>query len=96
MTMHDAEAVKQNLEKALNEKSIDGLNDMEVFIAPKNKSDFKSFKKLWRNTTYVVALTTLAHADMNVYVCDKNFEMNRDEFETLDQFVERTGLKFNY
>lgn len=95
MTMQEAELVKQKLEKALNEKTKDGLKEIEIFIAPSSQHDFESFKKMWRNTTYVVALTTFGHADMNVYVCDENFSTNRDEFERMDEFIIRTGIKIS-
>lgn len=91
MTIQDAENVKQKLEKAINEKTKDGLKEIEVFIAPSSEHDFESFRKMWRNTTYVVALATYGHADMKVYVCDENFVANKDEFETIDEFIKRTG-----
>lgn len=92
MTLQDAEIVKQKLEKALNERTREGLKEIEVFIAPSIAHDFESFQKMWRNTTYVVAVSTYAHADMNVYVCDENFANNKNEFEALDEFLKRTGF----
>lgn len=96
MTMQDAEAVKQKLEKALNEETKDGLKEIEIFIAPSSEHDFESFQKMWHNTTYVAALATFGHADMNVYVCDENFVSNRDQFETIDEFTNRIGLLLKF
>jgi hypothetical protein len=93
MTMPEAENVKQKLEKAVKEKSKDGLKEIEVFIAPSTEHDFESFRKMWRNSTYVVALATYGHADMKVYVCDENFIANKEEFETFDEFTNRTGIE---
>ena len=93
MTIQDAENVKQQLEKALNEKTKDGLKEIEVFIAPSSELDFVSFQKMWRNSNYIVALATYGHADMNVYVCDENFVDNKNEFESLDKFINRTEIE---
>lgn len=92
MTLEQAENVKQKLEVVLNETTQDGLKEIEVFIAPANSNEFESFRKMWRNTTYVVALATFGHADMNVYVCDENYVANQEEFETLNAFMTRTKI----
>jgi len=93
MKIQDAEKVKQNLEEAIKEKSNAGLKEIEVFIAPSTEHDFESFRKMWRNSTYVVALATYGHADMKVYVCDENFVANKEEFETMDEFIKRIGIE---
>ena len=92
MTLEYAEIVKQKLEQTLKKETNYRLKEMEIFVAPSAKQDFTSFIKMWRNSTYVVALATVGHMDMNVYVCDSNFNGNEDQFETFNQFAKRINL----
>ncbi len=92
MTLDEAEIVKQKLEDIINRQVKEGLKEIEVFIAPSLSHDFEAFRKLWRNTTYVVALATYGHADMSVYVCDENYVSSADDFETIEEFSARTGI----
>ena len=71
------------------------MKKIEVFVAPSLQQDFENFRKMWRNTTYVVALTTFAHCDMNIFMCDNDYARTQDDFETIEEFSKRTGIRFS-
>ena len=90
MTLDEAESLKQKLEQILVQNTREGMKEMEVFVAPGVQQEFEAFRKMWRNSNYVVALATYGHADMTVYVCDENYLEN--DFEGIEQFSRRTGI----
>ena len=94
MLLEQAENIRQKIEVILNEKTREGLKEIEVFVAPSSSQELAGFIKMWRNSTYVIALTTYGHVDMNVYLCDRGYAANQYEFETIDAFSRRTGVDF--
>ena len=95
MTLNEAESLKQKFEELILRNRPNETKNIEILVGPSHETDFSAFLKMWRNSTYVVALTTFAHCDMNVFICDKDYVRTQDDFETIEEFSKRTGMRFS-
>ncbi|RYZ54553.1 MAG: hypothetical protein EOP49_04870 [Sphingobacteriales bacterium] len=89
MTLQEAEIQKAHIEHKLKAAGFD-LEYVNILIAPTSENEFWSFRKRWRESTYVYALANFGHCDMSLYVED--LKDPSAEFERLGDFAAKTGV----
>ncbi|RYZ90617.1 MAG: hypothetical protein EOP04_03395 [Proteobacteria bacterium] len=89
MTLQEAEIHKAHIEQKLKTAGFN-LESVNVLIAPASENEFWSFRKRWRESTYVYALANFGHCDMSLYVED--LKDSSAEYERLGDFAAKAGV----
>ncbi|GAA4341069.1 hypothetical protein [Flaviaesturariibacter amylovorans] len=89
MTLQEAELQRTQVEQKLKELGFD-LAQVIVLIAPSSESEFMSFLKRWRDSTYTYALANFGHCDMALYI--EELRRPETDFVRLGDFAAAKGI----